>query len=147
VLTAGEPLPEEIEIIPTDRMLFVVNKSDVTDPKPTLSKLQTLYPNTPSIAVSAREKTGLRELAEAVAGFVSEGASDDALVTSARHEDALRRTQHQIHTARQTLAANLPAELIAVDAHGAMQSLGELTGSTTREEIIAGIFSRFCIGK
>ena len=49
--------------------------------------------------------------------------------------------------ARSTLALGLPAELIAVDTHGALAALGELTGQTTREEIIRGIFSRFCIGK
>ena len=41
----------------------------------------------------------------------------------------------------------MPAELIAVDAHGALRALGEITGETAREEIIAGIFARFCIGK
>ena len=39
------------------------------------------------------------------------------------------------------------AVVVAVDAHGALKALGEITGETAREEIIAGIFARFCIGK
>ena len=33
------------------------------------------------------------------------------------------------------------------DAEEALDALGELTGRTAREEIVSGIFSRFCVGK
>ncbi len=68
-------------------------------------------------------------------------------MTPARHEAALREAAASLAAARQTLAAGLPPELVAVDAHGALKALGEITGETAREEIIAGIFARFCIGK
>ena len=77
----------------------------------------------------------------------AEASAATPLVTSARHEAALRRAGETVAAARATLAAMLPAELIAVDVHGALQSLGEITGETAREEIIAGIFAQFCIGK
>ena len=100
----------------------------------------------PAVAVSAKTGLGLAALAEAVIG-TSLPASDAPLITRARHEDALRRVAVFVTEARSTLALGLPAELIAVDTHGALAALGELTGQTTREEIIRGIFSRFCIGK
>lgn len=126
--------------LPPGNVVIAVNKSDLAAPR-----LERFAPH-PAVAVSARTGQGLDALAQAVVG-TSAPASDAPLVTRARHEDALRRAAMQIAQARETLAAGLPAELIAVDTHGAMAALGELTGQTTREEIIQGIFSRFCIGK
>ena len=41
----------------------------------------------------------------------------------------------------------MPAELVAVDLHDALRQVGEIAGATTREEVVAGIFARFCLGK
>ena len=70
-----------------------------------------------------------------------------SIVTRARQEDTLRRVLDSLQHAQQTLEDGLAAEFIAVDLHGALATLGELTGATTREEVIQGIFARFCIGK
>ncbi|MBB6052764.1 tRNA uridine-5-carboxymethylaminomethyl(34) synthesis GTPase MnmE [Armatimonas rosea] len=133
--TRPEPLA-----LPEQSFVIAVNKSDLASPE-----LERFAPH-PAVAISARTGEGLDALVQAVIG-TSVPASDAPLLTRARHEDALRRAAAQIHDARVTLALGLPAELIAVDTHGALAALGELTGQTTREEIIQGIFSRFCIGK
>lgn len=128
-------------------VVIAVNKSDLTDPAPVLSALSA---NGNVHTVSATTGQGLVELAQAIAQTVSGTTipSDTApLITAARHEAALRTALHSLTRARATLASGLPAELIAVDVHGTIAALGEITGETTREEIIAGIFSRFCIGK
>jgi tRNA modification GTPase len=44
-------------------------------------------------------------------------------------------------------AAGLPHEVILMDLHGALQALDSLTGVTTPDDILARIFSTFCIGK
>lgn len=133
--TRPEPL-----VLPEQSFVIAVNKSDLAPPA-----LERFAPH-PAVAISARTGEGLDALAQAVIG-TSVPASDAPLLTRARHEDALRRAAAQVRDARATLTLGLPAELIAVDTHGALAALGELTGQTTREEIIQGIFSRFCIGK
>lgn len=135
----------ELPLLPEGSPVVVaVNKTDLAPPH-----LERFLPHR-AVAVSARTGAGLDTLAQAVV-TVSTGVvptdSDTPLVTRARHEAALRHTLHQLDAAQATLAALLPAELIAVDVHGALAALGELTGTTTREEIIQGIFARFCIGK
>ena len=137
VVDATHPAPLEF---PEGRVVVAVNKCDLAAPQ-----LERFAPY-PTVAISAKTGMGLATLAEAVIG-TSPPATDVPLLTRARHEDALRRTATQVADARATLAAGFPAELIAVDVHGALAALGELTGQTTREEIIRGIFSRFCIGK
>jgi tRNA modification GTPase len=37
--------------------------------------------------------------------------------------------------------------MIAPDVYEALQSLGEITGEVTREDILDEIFSNFCVGK
>ena len=39
------------------------------------------------------------------------------------------------------------ASAVLVDVEQAMQALAELTGRTTREELLNRIFARFCVGK
>lgn len=125
--------------------VVAINKSDVADPAPTLAQLEA---SLPAVPVAARTGAGLSDLAQAIANAATEGQTQsDPLVTSARHEHALQTALDSIRRARETLAFGLPPELIAVDGHAALQSLGEITGETAREDIIAEIFSRFCIGK
>lgn len=151
VLDAGAGLTEEdrafLVSLEGRSVVVAVNKADTADPSPILAAV-----SLPAVATSAITGAGLEELAAAVATAAT-GADSGALaesavvVTSARHASALERAQSSVAAARVTLKRGLPAELIAVDAHGALAALGEITGETSREEIIAGIFSRFCLGK
>ncbi len=97
--------------------------------------------------VSAKNKAGLDALGVAVAQLLSGESESAPLVTRTRHEDALRRAQISVEAAQASLSSGQPPELIAVDCHGALQSLGELTGEVSRSEIIEGIFRTFCLGK
>jgi tRNA modification GTPase len=141
-----------IAALPVGRpCVFAVNKADIGDAATALSALRALLApaDIAAVATAAPTGVGLSELIDGVAralGAPAE-AGDSPLITSARHEAALANARVATGRARETLAGGLPAELIAVDIHGALQSLGEITGETAREEIIAGIFARFCIGK
>jgi tRNA modification GTPase len=101
-----------------------------------------------TIGISARTGAGLDRLGTAISEILGATASATLpLVTRVRHEDALRRALTAVEAARTSLETGQPPELIAVDCHGALQALGELTGETGRSEIIEGIFRTFCIGK
>lgn len=77
----------------------------------------------------------------------SSGAADSALVTHARHKQALEAAALHLSEAAQSLSASLPADFASIDLRGALHSLGTITGETAAEDVIAEIFSRFCIGK
>ena len=55
-------------------------------------------------------------------------------------ENALKRGAAGIN-AKATL------EMIAIDIKEGFDALGEITGQEGTEEVIAGIFDRFCVGK
>jgi tRNA modification GTPase len=159
VLDATVPMSDEdqtfLRTLAGRPAVVAVNKADRADPAGLLARASAALPRTPAVATSATTGQGMDDLARTIAQVAGgAGAGTDTgetgtgvLVTSARHEAALREAAVAILTARQTLNSGLPAELIAVDAHGALYALGQITGETAREDIIAGIFSRFCIGK
>lgn len=131
--------------------VVAVNKADAADPAPVLARAAAFLPGASVVATSATTGANIADLARAIAdvatGGQATGAADAVLVTSARHEAALRAARTALDAARNTLAQRLPAELVAVDAHGALRALGEITGETAREDVIAGIFATFCLGK
>ncbi len=107
-------------------------------------------PPTNGIAVSALTGWNLDALEAAILQHALGGASsipESTLVTHARHKQALSAASLQIEQARQSLAEGLPADFASIDLRGALNTLGTITGETATEDVIAEIFSRFCIGK
>ena len=101
------------------------------------------------IAVSALTGWNLDTLEAAIVQKTlgEAGGSESALVTHARHKQALQSASSQIADAAASLHSGLPADFASIDLRGALNALGTITGETAAEDVIAEIFSRFCIGK
>lgn len=101
------------------------------------------------VETSALTGAGIDELARAVAALLLGGAGlgDGRMVTSPRHRDALGRAAGHLRDALAAGARGVPADLLAVDLTAALAAIGEITGETVGEDLLAAIFSRFCIGK
>jgi len=71
------------------------------------------------------------------------------LVTNVRHRDALVKADEALARACLRLGEGPGggAEFLAFELRDALASLGAITGETATEEVLAEIFSRFCIGK
>ena len=90
----------------------------------------------------------LDALEQAVAALFPEGdVPEGSILTNERQEHAARRAAQAVQRAREALAAGFTPDAILTDVEEALDALGELTGRTAREEIVSGIFSRFCVGK
>ncbi len=72
---------------------------------------------------------------------------NDIMVTNARHYEALTHAANAIARAIDGLKAGLSGDFIAQDIRETLHYLGEITGTITTPDILATIFSRFCIGK
>jgi tRNA modification GTPase len=86
----------------------------------------------------------LREHLREAAGFTGQGGS---LSARRRHLDALRKAHTQVRTAKSQLTDNRAGELMAEELRAAQQSLNEITGEFTSDDLLGEIFSSFCIGK
>ena len=74
-------------------------------------------------------------------------AGDSLAAINARHKTLLESTLESLQSAAALVSTNAPPELSAVELRAALDSLGRIVGATDTEEILGGIFSRFCIGK
>ena len=108
-----------------------------------------LYSSSKVVHVSALTGEGLDELNAAIlAPFGSvDSEAVGLLITDSRHYDLLRRTQASLEKSVELFSRSASEEIVLVGLHSALQFLGEITGETTTDDILAEIFSTFCIGK
>ena len=100
------------------------------------------------IRICAKTGQGLDQLADVVdVLFEGETPCDGSILTNARQFDACRRAYEAMLRALQGLKLGLTPDAVLIDVEQAMEAMGEVTGSTVREDITARIFERFCVGK
>ena len=102
------------------------------------------------IEISARTGAGLESLCSqlsVIAESDTGAGADDILVTNARHAQALALAAESAARIIEGLDYALPPDLIAQDVRQTIHHLGEITGHISSSEILATIFTRFCIGK
>ncbi|OGR89850.1 MAG: tRNA uridine-5-carboxymethylaminomethyl(34) synthesis GTPase MnmE [Elusimicrobia bacterium RIFCSPHIGHO2_02_FULL_57_9] len=102
------------------------------------------------VSISAKAKTGLQDLLGLIGRRLAPAQlSEGSLITSVRHHQALRGAVQELEQAR-AAAARWPAlweDRAACHLRQALRRLGEITGEAAPDEILEGIFSRFCVGK
>jgi len=128
------------------RRLIVRNKLDL--PSFAQGRLE-VAPSEIVIDVSAITGAGLDELRAAIicAFGDSEAADSGLLITDARQYDLLRRSALEVRSSAEILQEGHSEELIVIGLSNALGCIGEITGETTTDHILAEIFSTFCIGK
>lgn len=130
-------------------VLIVINKTD-REQALDLAKVQQLWPIADPIFTSTVTGVGVAELEKALADLVLAGHAslgEEALVTSTRHQAALRSAAEHLQASLLALEQGLPLDFVSIDLDAAFASLGEVTGETADEDLLERIFSEFCIGK
>ena len=143
---AAAPLSEEDEALLAETAgrsrLAVCCKGDL----PALWEAEALSPyGIEALAVSAETGEGLAALRRAIAARIAP-AAESALVTNARHIEALQRAAASVSDAEKSAGGTEP-ELVATDLREALAALGQITGREASADLIERIFSKFCVGK
>lgn len=68
-------------------------------------------------------------------------------ITNARHYQSLSNTQNALHDVLRGLDNQISNDFLAQDIRQSLHFLGEITGEITTDDLLANIFSKFCIGK
>lgn len=121
---------------PNSEFTLVQNKSDLIKSK------------SEGIFISAKTGEGVEKITDKIR-LIAKSSVDrinDVLINK-RHADLLRRTSNEIQRGIDAIDANMQNEIIAIDIRNATNTLGEITGDRWNEEVLAEIFSGFCIGK
>ena len=79
--------------------------------------------------------------------FPADQGQAGAVLTNPRQVQAVERAAQAAERARAALEAGLTPDAVLTDAEEAQRALGEVTGRTVREDMVARIFDRFCVGK
>ena len=129
-----------IDKLGNTRLQLVYSKSDLLESDhradPTCLYLSTLTGN------------GMDLLIDRITGKAADFNQDNhAFMARRRHVDALQRALHCLQQAARSFEASRSGELVAEDLRAAQQSLNEITGEFTSEDLLGKIFSSFCIGK
>ncbi len=85
------------------------------------------------------------QIAESIVG--SERPDAARVVLNQRHRYHLAQARDAVTRVREGLDSGMTGDLLALDLRAALDALGAITGQITNEDVLDGIFSRFCIGK
>ncbi|MGL4652993.1 tRNA uridine-5-carboxymethylaminomethyl(34) synthesis GTPase MnmE [Cetobacterium sp.] len=141
---------EDIKIherIQADKVIGLINKTDV-DSKLDITPLTKIKK---WIKISALEKIGIDSMEKEIYNYIVSGQVEDSseklVITNVRHKSALEKTKAAVENIFETINMGLPMDLIAVDLKEALDSLSEVTGEISNEDLLDHIFSNFCVGK
>ena len=106
----------------------------------------------PEIVVSALLGSGLEDLRQCLGERLLEGLEsfldeESGMVTNVRQKGCVDEALSHLVRSERALAEGLSEEFVLFDLRKALDSLGELTGEITVDDILEKIFSSFCIGK
>ena len=159
--------PEDKELLTrySDRRLVVVlNKTDLPSRIDAAEVKQILPvspgtspfsgPNEPPVVqfvqVSTVTGEGMDDLLKAIRVIClgrSMESGHSVVVTRVRHRDALCKGKESVAKGLEAVKGGLPGECVALDIRCALDSLGEITGAVSTEDILDRVFRDFCIGK
>ena len=142
-LDTTQPLPAPDFILrPEQRLLSVINKADLLP--------QQMLPEG-FLSISAYTGSGIETLRQALRAAVPTEALEEgaAIVSSARHYEALTIATEALQRARQGLQEGLPTDLLSEEIRAVIVAIGSITGRGVilPDEVLHTLFSHFCIGK
>lgn len=147
-------LKSTLEAVADAPLIVLLNKADlVSGLQATALPTAIPLPHHPCAVIpfSTKTRTGHTDListliaqADLLRGTTDE---DTILVTNLRHAASLRAAAESTAAILSGLSASLPGDLIAQDLRATIHHLSSITGTLTTPDILASIFSRFCIGK
>ena len=150
VLDGSRPLTEEdreaaavAETAP--RRIAVLNKCDLSRVMDE-EAVRRRFPD--AVCLSAKTGDGLEVLTARIAElFASDPVPAGEVLTNARQAEAIGRAVEAIGRAREALEQGITPDAVLTEAEQGLEALGELNGKNIREDLVATIFSRFCVGK
>lgn len=129
------------------RMILVFNKADLPG-RIDRSKCRAVSPSSRSIAVSALKGTNITRLKSAIRATLSSGENArEEVIMHLRQKMLFERIALSLGEGLKRLREGHSEEICAEEVRRALPILGRLTGEIRVDEVMANIFSRFCVGK
>jgi tRNA modification GTPase len=127
-----------VDLPQTKKVIWIQTKSDLSDTTPLHSE---------ALLISARTQEGLETLKASIITHTQSLAATDTVVTNLRHYEHLVKTHEALDDVLTGLDSYVTGDFLAQDIRLALFHLGEITGTIATDDLLANIFSKFCIGK
>ena len=144
-VTLTEDDREIIEQMPKDTYkIAIVNKSDLPQ---TLEKNSLTTDFDHIISISAQDNTGLDHLENCIQGLFKSTVPQGEILVNPRQISSLQQAKGALEATLAGLLAGVTPDAVLTEMEGALLAIGELKGRVIREDVVATIFQRFCVGK
>lgn len=151
IFDVSRPLNKEdkdiLELLKDKNSIILLNKIDL-DRKVSLEDIKSI--NKPIVEISTKTREGLEDLYSEISKLfkLKEIANDgETIVSNVRHKNIIINSRKNLGKARETIKNNMPIDIISGHLKEIIEELGKITGETVTEDVIAEIFSKFCLGK
>jgi len=104
----------------------------------------------PVVKISSKTGDGLKELYDDITKILTSGLSterEQAGLGSARQKEAVLEALECVKHALVSADDNYTLDAVVQDLEDALDSLGEVTGDVTPDDVLGSIFENFCVGK
>lgn len=153
IIDASKDFTEEdievLKIAENKKAIIILNKIDlgqkITAENP---KLKNFKENI--ITGSILNKIGLESIFKKITDMFNLNEinfENEIVITNERHKNLIVKAIENLGKAEKTLKEQMPVDIIQISLREVLVNLGSITGEEAGEEIIAEIFSRFCLGK
>ncbi len=127
-------------------LVVVATKSDLQGS----GSLEKINPQCPIIPISSKTGAGLSELFDCIQKYLTAGLTTErqqAGLGSARQKEAVSEALECVKHAIVSADDNYSLDAVVQDLEDALDSLGEVTGDVTPDDVLGSIFANFCVGK
>jgi tRNA modification GTPase len=139
-----------LEMVKDRKTVLVINKIDLPQ-KLSVEPLISHVPRESIVSTSAKLGSGIEELQNAIESLLlgcrTRMEGSELIITELRHKLAIEKANEHLLDFLKAIAINESPEFLVVNLKAALDSLSEITGEITNEEVLDRIFSKFCIGK
>lgn len=129
--------------------IAIFNKSDL-DKKFDTSITEGIFEKCITTSARSTSLDGVKELADAVNSLFTDEKIDtgrDSIIYSARQNASLDRALGFVDAAIAAFDSGVYSDAAASEIERALGAIAEIDGKAVSEEVVADIFSKFCVGK
>lgn len=127
------------------------NKTQIAEQTTESAAPSTRPRNAPeTVSISSKTGEGLSELFDKITKILTAGLSterEQAGLGSARQKEAVAEALECVKHALISADDNYTLDAVVQDLEDALDSLGEVTGDVTPDDVLGSIFANFCVGK
>ncbi|WP_337043566.1 tRNA uridine-5-carboxymethylaminomethyl(34) synthesis GTPase MnmE [Emticicia sp. 17c] len=132
------------ETIQQKEVIWVRNKIDLAG---AFNSSETAATPIGTIHISAKNNIGIEELEQVLVAKAKIKKQSDTMLTNLRHYEHLVKAHDALAEVLKGLSIGITGDFLAQDIRLSLYHLGEITGQITTDDLLANIFSKFCIGK